>query len=163
MHGKVDGAFDSGYLMTAVVNGRTFRGVLFPPVIKDSIFINIIYIYVCTFFGFHKMKLYVCILYVKGPSHVGRGPKNSEREGYVVHHQHQVVMNPRTIINHSDHQMPTKLETSEIRAVNLRRSSPVVRSSTSLDMVDVKHRNELQGVVLTLGGPGNGNGNRSHS
>lgn len=41
MHGKVDGAFDSGYLMTAVVNGRTFRGVLFPPVNKDSIFIKI--------------------------------------------------------------------------------------------------------------------------
>nr|GEX27437.1 Rab9 effector protein with kelch motifs-like [Tanacetum cinerariifolium]GEZ91542.1 Rab9 effector protein with kelch motifs-like [Tanacetum cinerariifolium] len=31
VHGKVDGAFDSGYLMTAAVNGRIFRGVLFPP------------------------------------------------------------------------------------------------------------------------------------
>ncbi|XP_076914466.1 uncharacterized protein LOC143573485 [Bidens hawaiensis] len=31
VHGKVDGAFDSGYLMTATVNGRIFRGVLFPP------------------------------------------------------------------------------------------------------------------------------------
>lgn len=115
VHGKVDGAFDSGYLMTAVVNGRTFRGILFPP----------------------------------GPSHVGRGPKHSQRP-YV---QHQVIMNPRT--NHS--QMPTRLQTSEVRPVNLRRSSPVVRSSTSLD-TDVKHRNELQGVVLTLGGPGNGTG-----
>ncbi|VFQ84923.1 unnamed protein product [Cuscuta campestris] len=31
IHGKVDGAFDSGYLMTATVNGKVFRGVLFPP------------------------------------------------------------------------------------------------------------------------------------
>ncbi|KAK9139174.1 hypothetical protein Scep_008855 [Stephania cephalantha] len=32
VHGRVDGAFDSGYLMTATVNGMIFRGVLFPPV-----------------------------------------------------------------------------------------------------------------------------------
>lgn len=32
IHGKVDGAFDSGYLMTAMVNGKVFRGVLFAPV-----------------------------------------------------------------------------------------------------------------------------------
>ncbi|KAK2403245.1 Galactose oxidase/kelch repeat superfamily protein [Trifolium repens] len=31
VRGKVDGAFDSGFLMTAVVNGRLFRGVLFAP------------------------------------------------------------------------------------------------------------------------------------
>ncbi|KAL3843546.1 hypothetical protein ACJIZ3_000949 [Penstemon smallii] len=29
--GQVDGAFDSGYLMTATVNGEVFRGVLFAP------------------------------------------------------------------------------------------------------------------------------------
>ncbi|XP_004495646.1 uncharacterized protein [Cicer arietinum] len=29
--GKVDAAFDSGFLMTAIVNGRVFRGVLFAP------------------------------------------------------------------------------------------------------------------------------------
>ncbi|KAM7273241.1 hypothetical protein ACFE04_027905 [Oxalis oulophora] len=31
VRGKVDGAFDSGLLMTATVNGRLFRGVLFAP------------------------------------------------------------------------------------------------------------------------------------
>ncbi|KAF8018317.1 hypothetical protein BT93_H3266 [Corymbia citriodora subsp. variegata] len=31
VHGKVDGAFDSGFLVTASVNGKTFRGVLFAP------------------------------------------------------------------------------------------------------------------------------------
>ncbi|KAJ3676056.1 hypothetical protein LUZ60_003468 [Juncus effusus] len=31
VHGTVDGAFDSGYLMTALVNGQIFRGVLFAP------------------------------------------------------------------------------------------------------------------------------------
>ncbi|KAL5654286.1 hypothetical protein ACJX0J_033605, partial [Zea mays] len=31
VHGTIDGAFDSGYLMTAVVNGQLFRGVLFAP------------------------------------------------------------------------------------------------------------------------------------
>lgn len=30
--GKVDGVFDSGLLMTATVNGKIFRGVLFAPV-----------------------------------------------------------------------------------------------------------------------------------
>ena len=32
VRGKVDGAFDSGFLMTATVNGKIFRGVLFAPV-----------------------------------------------------------------------------------------------------------------------------------
>jgi hypothetical protein len=36
VHGTIDGAFDSGYLMTAVVNGQLFRGVLFAPVSKPS-------------------------------------------------------------------------------------------------------------------------------
>ncbi|KAL3591084.1 hypothetical protein D5086_009724 [Populus alba] len=31
VRGKVDGAFDSGLLMTATVNGKIFRGVLFSP------------------------------------------------------------------------------------------------------------------------------------
>ncbi|XP_062197307.1 acyl-CoA-binding domain-containing protein 4-like isoform X1 [Phragmites australis] len=31
VHGTIDGAFDSGYLTTAVVNGQLFRGVLFAP------------------------------------------------------------------------------------------------------------------------------------
>ncbi|XP_068662718.1 uncharacterized protein [Aristolochia californica] len=31
VHGMVDGAFDSGYLMTANVNGQILRGVLFSP------------------------------------------------------------------------------------------------------------------------------------
>ncbi|XP_068660021.1 acyl-CoA-binding domain-containing protein 4-like isoform X2 [Aristolochia californica] len=31
VHGTVDGAFDSGYLMTANVNGQILRGVLFAP------------------------------------------------------------------------------------------------------------------------------------
>ncbi|OVA16794.1 Kelch repeat type 1 [Macleaya cordata] len=31
VRGKVDGAFDSGFLMTANVNGKIFRGVLFSP------------------------------------------------------------------------------------------------------------------------------------
>lgn len=39
VHGKVDGAFDSGFLMTATVNGRIFRGVLFPPVSLQNSFV----------------------------------------------------------------------------------------------------------------------------
>ncbi|XP_022720144.1 acyl-CoA-binding domain-containing protein 4-like isoform X2 [Durio zibethinus] len=31
VRGKVDGAFDAGFLMTATVNGKIFRGVLFAP------------------------------------------------------------------------------------------------------------------------------------
>jgi hypothetical protein len=32
VHGTIDGTFDSGYLMTAIVNGQLFRGVMFAPV-----------------------------------------------------------------------------------------------------------------------------------
>lgn len=32
VRGQVDGTFDSGYLMTATVNGKVFRGVLFAAV-----------------------------------------------------------------------------------------------------------------------------------
>ncbi|KAK6911655.1 hypothetical protein RJ641_023748 [Dillenia turbinata] len=31
IQGKIDGAFDSGFLMTATINGKIFRGVLFSP------------------------------------------------------------------------------------------------------------------------------------
>lgn len=37
MHGTVDGAFDSGYLMTANVNGQILRGVLFTPVSRKML------------------------------------------------------------------------------------------------------------------------------
>lgn len=37
VRGKVDGTFDSGLLMTATVNGKIFRGVLFAPVSFASI------------------------------------------------------------------------------------------------------------------------------
>lgn len=38
VRGKVDGAFDSGLLMTATVNGKIFRGVLFSPVSSSLYF-----------------------------------------------------------------------------------------------------------------------------
>ena len=36
VHGTVDGAFDSGFLVTARVNGQLFRGVLFAPATRVS-------------------------------------------------------------------------------------------------------------------------------
>ncbi|KAL3638216.1 hypothetical protein CASFOL_017587 [Castilleja foliolosa] len=37
VRGQVDGAFDSGYIMTATVNGKVFRGVLFAPSGSDAV------------------------------------------------------------------------------------------------------------------------------
>ncbi|GFP87936.1 tip elongation aberrant protein 1 [Phtheirospermum japonicum] len=37
VRGQVDGAFDSGYIMTATVNGKVFRGVLFAPAGPDVV------------------------------------------------------------------------------------------------------------------------------
>ena len=32
VNGIVDGVFDAGYMLTALVNGQSYRGVLFTPV-----------------------------------------------------------------------------------------------------------------------------------
>ncbi|CAI9103553.1 OLC1v1002056C1 [Oldenlandia corymbosa var. corymbosa] len=127
VRGKVDGAFDSGYLMTATVNGKTFRGVLFAP-------------------GPMVMTREVNLGYQRPPTRTN----------------HTMVNQVNTCINHSNlgvrlPNQPTKLHSPEFQLAQFRRSNSAIRSSASSN-ADPNHKNELLGVVLSLGGPGYGNG-----
>ncbi|XP_071696261.1 uncharacterized protein [Rutidosis leptorrhynchoides] len=137
VHGKVDGSFDSGYLMTATVNGRIFRGVLFPPgpevVTRGALR------------GHNRRSpishvpqrnLHTTRAFIRHSNHnapLSNAPESSQ--GYLPDHNH------------------------------VKRASPVARSLTSARSVpsissgreQLKAQNhELHGVVLTLGGPGSG-------
>ncbi|XP_074327103.1 uncharacterized protein LOC141665036 isoform X2 [Apium graveolens] len=123
VHGKVDGVFDSGYLMTATVNGRVFRGVLFSP----------------------------------GPevtSRGGRSSKNSLSPASRIMHQNSYSSHIKpNFLRHSP--QSTAIQAPELnqnfqKVYGSHKQSSVVESPSWLGR-DLK---ELQGVVLTLGGPG---------
>ncbi|GMN44040.1 hypothetical protein TIFTF001_013235 [Ficus carica] len=122
VRGKVDGAFDSGYLMTATVNGKLFRGVLFAP----------------------------------GLGPVPRGP-------ILAQNPHVAMAQP--LPNHSNHpeprlrlfQQPMKsagVGSGQSFPHQVARPFPVFRASSSSLPREPSLRSDLQGVVLTLGGPG---------
>ncbi|GFS30706.1 hypothetical protein Acr_00g0013470 [Actinidia rufa] len=118
IRGKIDGAFDSGYLMTAVVNGKIFRGVLFAPVPEV----------------------------VSRSAIMGQNPSislTSHRPNFT-----QPCHISPTFTRHP--QQPTAQP-------HMTPPSPVVRSNSSVER-EPKIRSDLQGVVLTLGGPGGGHG-----
>nr|GMD46970.1 host cell factor 2-like isoform X1 [Ipomoea batatas] len=130
IHGKVDGAFDSGYLMTAMVNGKVFRGVLFAP----------------------------------GPDLVTRGSILAQNPS-----QHHTQINGSHVKNTTSvlpsRRQPQQAAGQEMyqrfRTVPGRRLSTHVKSSPPLALPLPKdhthtHRSDIQGVVLTLGGPGCG-------
>ncbi|XP_024023219.1 uncharacterized protein LOC112092136 [Morus notabilis] len=122
VRGKVDGAFDSGYLMTATVNGKLFRGVLFAP----------------------------------GLGPIPRGP-------ILAQNPHMALAQP--LPNHSNHLEPrVRLFQQPMKSSSLgpgqsfphqvARPFPVFRASSSNMPKEPSLRSDLQGVVLTLGGPG---------
>ncbi|KAL4579818.1 hypothetical protein LXL04_015985 [Taraxacum kok-saghyz] len=128
VHGKVDGAFDSGYLVTATVNGRIFRGVLFPPgpeIVSRG-----------AFRGQNRRT---------PTSHMGQRNQHTNR-AFIRHANYVPSHGPEP----SQHLYPQEQ--------HVRRQSPVVTSvpALSLGREQGKVQNELHGVVLTLGGPGSG-------
>ncbi|XP_020240459.1 acyl-CoA-binding domain-containing protein 4 isoform X2 [Cajanus cajan] len=112
VRGKVDGAFDSGLLMTAAVNGRVFRGVLFPPGAGV----------------FSKCVEPNCSLSCSFPSTQQFMNSNHVRDSKQVCH-------------------------GGLRQPVLAQPSPIMRGTTK----ENKMRSDLQGLVLTLGGPASGN------
>ncbi|XP_023545254.1 acyl-CoA-binding domain-containing protein 5-like isoform X1 [Cucurbita pepo subsp. pepo] len=122
VRGRVDGAFDSGFLMTATVNGKVYRGVLFAP-----------------------------------------GPGVFSRAASIVTESPPLPTN--TVLN-SNHIEPSKnlqqrpMVLMSESAQSLRQPQPgpppvpIIKPSPS--SLPVKLRDDLQGVFLTLGGPGNG-------
>ncbi|KAL9341423.1 hypothetical protein Peur_064748 [Populus x canadensis] len=127
VRGKVDGAFDSGLLMTATVNGKIFRGVLFAPA--------------------------PCVA-------PGRAilAQNHASPGTQIHTAQQF---PNS--NHIDSLKPSHHPTTfpkpesgqSFRQTQMTRTYPVIRAAPSLGK-EPKPRSDLQGVILTLGGPASG-------
>lgn len=121
VRGRVDGAFDSGFLMTATVNGKVYRGVLFTP----------------------------------GPGVFSRASIVTESPPL-----------PTNTLPNSNHVAPSKnsqqrpLVPMPGSAQSLRQAQlspppvPIIKPTPS--SLPVKLRDDLQGVFLTLGGPGNG-------
>ncbi|RZC48667.1 hypothetical protein C5167_017095 [Papaver somniferum] len=128
VRGKVDGAFDSGFLMTANVNGKILRGILFAPV---SIINN-----------------------SKGNGFVSRGvvlSSSSPALGNSV-----PVIQPYTNPNVRPCQQPMAFgmpESGHHHHLGRTQATSVVRRTPSSNRSS-GIRNDLKDVVLTLGGPG---------
>ncbi|KAF6170920.1 hypothetical protein GIB67_014737 [Kingdonia uniflora] len=108
VRGNVDGAFDSGYLVTANVNGKILRGVLFTP----------------------------------GPGVVSRVLGNPQIPSYVRATQRPVSFTGQESGYHLQQAQP----------------SSVMSAAPTSARGSLRHRSDLQDVVLTLGGPGNVHG-----
>ncbi|KAI5587115.1 hypothetical protein BDE02_05G010100 [Populus trichocarpa] len=127
VRGKVDGAFDSGLLMTATVNGKLFRGVLFSP----------------------------------APGFVSRGAILAQNHASPATQIPIVHQFPNS--NHIDTLKPSHHPTTfsgqesshSSRQTQVTRTYPVIRAAPSLAK-ESNPRSDLQGVVLTLGGPASG-------
>ncbi|KAL2490161.1 Uncharacterized protein Adt_25789 [Abeliophyllum distichum] len=128
VHGQVDGAFDSGYLMTATVNGMIFRGVLFTPAPDLAARGAIL--------GHHSTSL-TC-------QTVRDHAKNHATIPYPRHSQQSTK-----VVGRGSHQSFGQTQS--------RRSIPEIRTHLTLGK-DSELKSELQGVVLTLGGPGSDEG-----
>ncbi|KAK1401844.1 Galactose oxidase/kelch repeat superfamily protein [Heracleum sosnowskyi] len=125
VYGKVDGVFDSGYLMTATVNGREFRGVLFSP----------------------------------GPEVFSSGVrlgKNNWSPTRMQQNPYSSCIKPN-FLNHSQQLQASEINQNFQQVYGTSKRNSFVES-TSLLGRDLKARSELQGVVLTLGGPGSSGG-----
>ncbi|KAL2941633.1 Rab9 effector protein with kelch motifs [Bienertia sinuspersici] len=121
VHGKVDGSFDSGYLMTATVNGRILRG---------------------------------------GPSILYKGANRTQNSNFGQ------IPAPQPCTNNSNRgstyvkssispliKSPIVGAKPDYGQGNVDRPSPIFRAHPTRDQ-DLRQRSDLQGVVLTLGGPG---------
>ncbi|KAL8248955.1 hypothetical protein R6Q59_005823 [Mikania micrantha] len=135
VHGKVDGAFDSGYLMTATVNGRTFRGVLFPPGPEV------------------------------GSRGDYRGNNHRSPASHTAHrnpHINQAFIRHSRDSSKPSHASEASHDQGYLQDPHVHRPASVLRSVPALSLgrehQQPKVQDELHGVVLTLGGPGTGSG-----
>ncbi|XP_059438300.1 uncharacterized protein LOC132171093 [Corylus avellana] len=129
VRGKVDGAFDSGLLMTATINGKMFRGVLFAPAT-----------------GVTSRGTTLAQNPLPQTSHIAVAqpfPNQKHLEPSKASQQPMKYSMPES--SHSFQQGPVT------------RPFPVVRAAPALAR-EPKLRSDLQGVVLTLGGPGSAHG-----
>ncbi|PON48201.1 BTB-kelch protein [Parasponia andersonii] len=124
VHGKVDGAFDSGYLMTATVNGKLFRGVLFAPGLG----------------AFPRGPILAQNPHIHAASHPF--PSSNPAEP-------RVRLFQQPMKNSSPGSGQSFQQTHQMA-----RPCPVIRAPSSSLPKEPSLRSDLQGVILTLGGPG---------
>ncbi|OMP09375.1 Kelch-type beta propeller [Corchorus olitorius] len=128
VRGKVDGAFDSGFLMTATVNGKIFRGVLFAPVPG---------------------------VISRGPT-LGQTPASTSQVGGAQPFLNSSI-NKEPFKPSQPPTMRIIGESSHIsRQGQVNRPQLVPRATSSSTVKDPKLRSDLRDLVLTLGGPGSG-------
>lgn len=158
VHGTVDGAFDSGYLMTANVNGQILRGVLFSPV---RLFLHILMTNECEM----EIDISIMVVYL-----------NFFLLMTLLRYNHQgpAVAAPRPAINSqgltcataifqhspSPHAIPVHVRPPRqpISGV-LPEYGHHLKQTPQVQVVKaqpVKFKGDMQDVVLTLGGPGGG-------
>ncbi|GLT38530.1 hypothetical protein SLA2020_127740 [Shorea laevis] len=127
VRGKVDAAFDSGFLMTATVNGKIFRGVLFAP----------------------------------GPGIISKGAMVAQSPASTTQLAPQPFTNSSSAEPFKSSHKPVSLTVPEssysFQQAQMSRPYPFTRAAPSVAK-EPKLRSDLQGVVLTLGGPGSGHG-----
>lgn len=125
VQGKVDGAFDSGYLMTATVNGRIFRGVLFAA----------------------------------GPSVMQRGSNLSRSSTGHIPLAQQFNSHRGTTCGKSPVVQPVRIPGLGSRhSIDIKNLDYPTRGHRNVPPREgeLRERSDLQGLVLTLGGPGSG-------
>ncbi|XP_059654395.1 uncharacterized protein LOC132301134 [Cornus florida] len=129
IRGKVDGAFDSGYLMTATVDGKIFRGVLFAPgpeVVSRSAIVS-------------------------------QNPP-SLTSHMAIAQPHHNMNHASPFGRHSQLPTLSKREPVQgLRQAQGNRPSPPIRGAPSLGR-ETKIKSDLQGVNLTLASPGSSHG-----
>ncbi|KAJ9180343.1 hypothetical protein P3X46_008601 [Hevea brasiliensis] len=122
--GRVDGAFDSGLLMTATVNGKIFRGILFAP-------------------GPEVVSRGASL--AQNPSRPANQIINVQPFTNSNHMESSKPSRQPTIF-------PVPESGQSFRQTQMTRTYPVISASASLAK-EPKLRSDLQGVDLTLGGP----------
>ncbi|KAM2663830.1 hypothetical protein EV1_010336 [Malus domestica] len=129
VQGKVDGAFDSGFLMTAMVNGKIYRGVLFAP---------------------GPQIISRRPTFVQNPSSSTSQIPISEAKPFPNSNHHEPPLKL------SEQPMRNSMPESGLglRQPQVARPFSVIRANPSV----AKERSDLPGVFLTLGGPGSPTG-----
>lgn len=150
--------------MTATVNGKLFRGVLFPPVsfqnsmiLKDFALVLALHVIWTSFRP-------LCVN--QGPGAIPRGPGSilSHNSSSLTSSQVPVAI-AQPLPNSSHSEPPYKLSHQPIknsipgsgqsvRQAQVGRPFPIIRATSSSLPKEPSLRSDLQGVVLTLGGPG---------
>ncbi|KAL1339638.1 hypothetical protein AAHE18_U053000 [Arachis hypogaea] len=143
VRGKVDGAFDSGLLMTATVNGRIFRGVLFAPGAGTSSAEPNCSL-PCSFSSPHHQTL-----------------MNTNQVEILRHYSKQVANNNNN--NNNSSHVESYNGRQDLIAT---RPFPIMRGTNNGSLSrdhnnnnSNKMRSDLQGLALTLGGPASSGNN----